>query len=953
MPKRIPIRTKLAAALAVPICALLLVSVLEVRQSADSDRETRSQTELATASIGPGGVITTIQNERNYGSVWLLGFEATLQLPVTSFDEAAAATDDAIETFRADLEDKPESVQTTYAPALDHIESELGGLRDTVRTYTGPRDLSTQPVSDPFFGSYTTLIDELFQANGQAALAIDDPTLRRGVELTDLASHQIENVARLTRVLLLAGVSGGLNESTDVAEAAGLLGQVETGVDQVRELGTGRYQPAAAKVDQEFSASGFTDLARSAIETGEVKITETMASLSREDDEGYNGFRTSVNTEISDRADQLNAESAATRLRYLTLGGLALLVAGLVTWLVSRSITRPLRSLTQQAKSMAENRLPAAVTDILETPLGEDVTVPTVEPVRVNTRDEVSDVADALNTVQDSALDLAVEQAVLRRNIADSFVNLGRRNQNLLGRQLDFITELETNETNADTLSNLFRLDHLATRMRRNAESLLVLAGIEPPRQWAAPVRLTDVIRAALGEVEDYQRVTVRGVEPATIIGSAAADLAHLLAELIENALVFSPPDQTVDIRGRNRPGQGGDGIAPGYTLAIIDSGLGMPAGDIVAANRRLAGAESFTVAPSKYLGHYVAGNLAARHDIRVTLDNSPGNGVTATLDLPPALLTSDSELAAVPAPPGRESVGDAEFGVPALPLGAPRAVGAPPAPAFDAAQLDGLAPFGSPAAVPAPPAAVEASPPTRTASGLVKRSRRGPETAPAAAVPDAELLASLSSITSNLPRQAPQIPPAPAAREATRPANPWTPPAHHDRQVTNRSWPAPPDLGRPAAAPDDLGRPPLPSRGGNGAPDLPRPAGPPPADAAGEATASGLARRVRGAQLPATQPLNLRRRQDHPSGPPAGYRLDDHDDAIGHTLGNGNTNGHTNGLANGHDRGRAPAGTTGNGDHDNSAATSVYGFLTSFTQGVQRGLEEARRDPNGPKENP
>ena len=181
---------------------------------------------------------------------------------MTSFDEAAAATDDAIETFRADLEDKPESVQTTYGPALDHIEAELGGLRETVLTYTGPRDLSTQPVSDPFFSGYTTLIDELFQANGQVALAIDDPTLRRGVELTDLASHQIENVARLTRVLLLAGVSGGLNEPTDVAEAAGLLGQVETGVDQVRELGTGRYQPAAAKVDQEFSASGFTDLGR-------------------------------------------------------------------------------------------------------------------------------------------------------------------------------------------------------------------------------------------------------------------------------------------------------------------------------------------------------------------------------------------------------------------------------------------------------------------------------------------------------------------------------------------------------------------------------------------------------------------------------------------------------------------------------------------------------------------
>ncbi len=146
-----------------------------------------------------------------------------------------------------------------------------------------------------------------------------------------------------------------------------------------------------------------------------------------------------------------------------------------------------------------------------------------------------------------------MEQAVLRRNIADSFVNLGRRNQHLLGRQLDFITELESKETEPDALANLFRVDHLATRMRRNAESLLVLAGFEPPREWTVPVRLTDVIRAALGEVEDYHRVSVRAVEAATLLGSAAADLAHLLAELLENVLVSSPPDQSVDIRGRHR----------------------------------------------------------------------------------------------------------------------------------------------------------------------------------------------------------------------------------------------------------------------------------------------------------------------------------------------------------------------------------------------------------------
>src|ERR687897_3956023 len=136
---------------------------------------------------------------------------------------------------------------------------------------------------------------------------------------------------------------------------------------------------------------------------------------------------------------------------------------------------------------MASTRLPSSVREVLQTPLGEDVTVPRMEPVTVRTRDEVLDVADALNTVQDTALEPAVEQAVLRRNIADSFVNLGRRNQNLLVRQLDLITRLENAEVDADSLANLFRLDHLATRMRRNAESLLVLAGIEPPRQWGPP----------------------------------------------------------------------------------------------------------------------------------------------------------------------------------------------------------------------------------------------------------------------------------------------------------------------------------------------------------------------------------------------------------------------------------------------------------------------------------
>jgi signal transduction histidine kinase len=1031
VPRRIPIRLKLAAALAVPICALLLVSALEVAQSASDSSRTEEQTDLATASIGPGGIITALQNERNYGSVYILGYDGALQLPVASLDEAASETDDAVASFRAEIESKGGRVERTFAPALADIDEQIDGLREAPRSLDPDDPEARKPtnteLSDPYFTGFTELINTLFMANGQVALSIDDPTLRRGVELTDLATHEIENVALLTRVVLLAGVSDQLNEPGEIAEAAGLLGRVNDTYDDIEDLGTGRFRDAASAALETFDTSGYVGLIEQAIAEDTVPLPEIISSLSREDDEGFNGFRTEVNNEITARADELKSDAAASQRLYLLLAALALFVAVVVTWLVSRSITKPLWSLTRQAKEMADHRLPEAVTDILETPLGEDVTVPTVQPVRVNTRDEVSDVADALNTVQDSALDLAVEQAVLRRNIADSFVNLGRRNQNLLGRQLDFITELESNETDADALANLFRLDHLATRMRRNAESLLVLAGIEPPRQWAAPVRLTDVIRAALGEVEDYQRVTVRGVEPATILGSAAADLAHLLAELIENALVFSPPDQAVDIRGRNRP--------DGYTLAIIDSGLGMPPADVAAANRRLAGAESFTIAPSKYLGHYVAGNLAARHDIRVHLDNSPGTGITATIDIPPTLLTTDHELAApvtpphgtrgvatgkkrrvaadplaalsgpapagpAPVPPGPRTTGElpAVTGpVPATPaLGPPPAAGSPWAavagsPTFDPTRRADQ-PAGPPPPIavpppapaspgygrgPVPPAPVLGGPApasgprgevpaSRTASGLVKRSPRGAAQAPLGAVPDDALLASLSNVTSGLSQRPPQPPSPPRPSE---PIGPTWPRGSSPRPLGPggeqagggaRSWPAPPALRsdgpglgdtpphRPEQGPSGL--PPLAARNGGGA-GMPPP-GPPPDPATGGATSSGLARRVRGAQLPVSQPHTVRRRQEPPSTGEAGYRLGDRDNTKGQLLGSANTNGHPNGQSNGHVSGTFGA-RDGNGDHDeSSAARSVYGFLTSFTQGVQRGLEEARRDPNTPKEN-
>jgi hypothetical protein len=193
-------------------------------------------------------------------------------------------------------------------------------------------------------------------------------------------------------------------------------------------------------------------------------------------------------------------------------------------------------------------------------------------------------------------------------------------------------------------LANLFRLDHLATRMRRNAESLLVLAGIKPPRVWRVPVMISDVVRAALSEIENYQRVEILAVETAAVVGSGAADLAHLLAELIENAIAFSPPHQQVEVSGQyQRMGP----EAGAFIVTIADAGIGMSPEDVGRANERLAGRESFAVAPSQYLGHYVAGMIARRHGITVRLDSSASRGTTATVTLPPSLLPSPEESSA------------------------------------------------------------------------------------------------------------------------------------------------------------------------------------------------------------------------------------------------------------------------------------------------------------------
>ncbi|NGO15498.1 sensor histidine kinase, partial [Streptomyces sp. HC44] len=262
-------------------------------------------------------------------------------------------------------------------------------------------------------------------------------------------------------------------------------------------------------------------------------------------------------------------------------------------------------------------------------------------PQLPGTAREITRLAAALRNVENTAVGLAAEQAVLRRNSTESLASLGRRNQALLRRQLGLITTLESQELDPDALAELFELDHLATRMRRNAESLLVLAGEEAPaRSWPGMVTVAEVVQSAVAEVEQYRRVAAVDVEACRIRGHAVAELSHLLAELVENALMFSPPGQPVEIYGWR------DGAE--YCMAVVDRGIGMTLERMAEANALLSGSGSFLTAPTRFLGHHVVGALASRLGAHVELRPTAGSGVTAYVALPAALVQEPSSTAAV-----------------------------------------------------------------------------------------------------------------------------------------------------------------------------------------------------------------------------------------------------------------------------------------------------------------
>src|SRR5487761_1646547 len=354
--------------------------------------------------------------------------------------------------------------------------------------------------------------------------------------------------------------------------------------------------------------------------------------------------------------DQGLANSAKNRVWETAGVGLAgLILTLIVSLLLSRSINRRLATLRRSALTLAQEQLPSVVARLRR---GESVDVAAEAPPLSVGSDEIGQVGQAIDTVRQTAIRSAIDEARVRQGVNDMFRNLARRNQSLLQRQLSVLDDMERRATDPDVLDDLFKMDHLTTRMRRHAEGLIILSGAPPGRSWSAPVKLVDVMRGAVAEVEDYARVTVSTQSRAALSGSAVTDVIHLLAELIENATTLSPPFTQVRISGEI--------VASGFAIEIEDRGLGMMPQRMAELTERLAKPPEINPTNTEQLGLFVVGQLARRHGISVTLRPSPFGGTTAVALIPERLMVDEGPAAITAGPAVGAGVPTPNSGYPA-----------------------------------------------------------------------------------------------------------------------------------------------------------------------------------------------------------------------------------------------------------------------------------------------
>jgi signal transduction histidine kinase len=633
------VRTKLIAALLIPTLAFLVVAGAQVSSLVAASMAAAgfaSEVELAPRI---SALVDRLQDERDRTAGELAAFSAT---GVSSADEARinkvlapyhAATDREIDSFTAQLRRLPPR-DVTWATARAQTERALeaiGGLRDLSVVSALP----TRATFDTYRWTIETLIDLMEQAAEEAVDGSAAPaTAARITAAVELA--RAKEVMSQLRGRLLGAARAGTFGPSDLVDLADLRSERGTALADFRAAATAeqnrRFDAMAATAafrranelaDQAVSRAGGTEVGLDPGQwwTAAVGQQEQLRTLQAGLlDEAVSAARTY-------RDGQLRRTLVATGAI-----GAVLLIALLTSYAIGRSTHRSLRLLRGQALQVAHQQLPEVIQRLRALKPAER---PDIESPSTSIRgmDEIGEVGEAFAAVHRSAVELAVEQAVMRRNVNAMFVNLARRSQVLVERQLELLDGLEREESDPDQLEHLFKLDHLAARMRRNDENLLVLAGSESIRRWSEPVELPAVTLAAIAEIEQYPRVRHDVTDHIYVVGHVVSDLVHLLAELVENATTFSPPGSSVLVTGGPHTQDGG-------LIQIIDRGMGMTATALAEANELLAAPPAADVAASERMGLFVVSHLAARHGVRVQLSVGE-RGLVASVWLPTTLLAA------------------------------------------------------------------------------------------------------------------------------------------------------------------------------------------------------------------------------------------------------------------------------------------------------------------------
>lgn len=720
------IRSKIVAMVSVPLAGLLALWMVALALAAGPALRLRDARTLVDALVRPGErLIAELQNERRLAAVYLAGSDV-----VAGIAEQRARTDEAIAAFRrhaADF-DPGEVADPRVAARVDQLHTTLDGLAAGREAIDGRRLEWTA-----LFELYNGIIDAGFQLLAAIAALPGDPVSREAQALVDFGVAT-EMLGRADALLGAAFHTGRFGPG----EYRELLGHVGAYRVLYPRAFADLPDSARARYQQLTEGAEFGRL-RALEETLLVDGAETAAPPIDPGEwrAAYDAVREQLRQIALGAVDELGDQgrSVARRSLFFTavvglVGVAAVAVALVIAVRMARSLVRRLTGLRAVALDLAGTRLPDVV-DRLRA--GETVDVRAETPSLDYGTDEIGQLGHAFSAVHRTAIRSAVQEATARRGWRETVLALARRSQSLLHRQL---TLLDTMERKAapEELRNLFTLDHLATQMRRHTESLLILSGAKPGRGWSRPVPMIDVIRGAISEIEHYARVDVDTVDNASLIGRAVGDVIHLLAELIENATLFSPAETRVRVRGS----LGDDG----YTVEVEDRGFGMTRSAIDEVNQLLAAPPEFDPAHSVRLGLFVVAHLSARHRIQVTLRSSAEGGVIAAVRLPTDLVIADSSAdAPAPAaehrPPTRAS----------LPTRRPTGPGRPPAPTPDApapAERAGdesrTAAPSAPTDQPRPPVAAPAG-----AGGLPRRVRQqslAPQLRDSGEPPSAEQLA-------------------------------------------------------------------------------------------------------------------------------------------------------------------------------------------------------------------